>query len=355
MLDNEILHRLRTGCVIPAHPLALDAEGGIDIRHQRALTRYYLSAGAGGLAVGVHTTQFAIHDPKIGLLKPVLELVAETTKQHVEKTNQNPPIIIAGIVGPTSQAVEEAQMAYDLGYHIGLLSLTALAGRSISELLEHARQVARVIPIMGFYLQQSISRMILPQEFWKKLVQIPNLAAIKIAPFNRYQTMDVLEAVAASGRSKEIALYTGNDDTIIQDLLTTYSFNISGQTVLLQIAGGLLGQWACWTRKAVDCFCQIKEIRKSKKSVPLELLTTAGQLTLANKAIFDANNNFTGCIPGILYVLKQQGLIREIHTLDSNERLSPGQAEKIDQIIRDYPQLTDDDFVRENLNNWLSS
>ncbi len=201
---------------------------------------------------------------------------------------------------------------------------------------------------MGFYLQQSISGMTLPREFWRELVEIPQLAAIKIAPFDRYQTLDVLEAVASSGRSNEIALYTGNDDTIIKDLLTRHDFNINGKNVSLRMAGGLLGQWACWTRRAVEYFGRIKQIRETGEAIPAELLTLASQVTLANKAIFDADNNFAGCIPGILYVLKKQGLIREIHTLDAGERLSPGQAERIDSIIRDYPHLTDDDFVRQN-------
>jgi hypothetical protein len=350
-MDSNVFDRLRSGCVIPAHPLALTADGKIDVRHQRALTRYYLAAGAGGLAVGVHTTQFAIHNPKVGLYKPVLELAAETAKE----SDCTPPIMIAGIVGATSQAVAEAQTATELGYHMGLLSMTALTGKSTDEMIDHARQVANVIPIMGFYLQEAVSGMVLPQEFWRKLALIPQLAAIKIAAFDRYKTLDVLQAVAQSGRADEIALYTGNDDTIIADLLTRHEFNVDGRTIRLRMVGGLLGQWACWTKKAVACLRQISEIHKTGAPIPPELLTLAGQLTLANKAIFDADNNFTGCIPGILYVLKKQGLIREIRTLDAAEHLSPGQTETIDAIIRDYPHLIDDDFVTENLHTWLSS
>jgi hypothetical protein len=355
MLDSLIVNKLYSGCAIPAHPLALRSDNRIDERHQRALTRYYLAAGAGGLAVGVHTTQFAIHNPKIGLYRPVLELAFETARQFTTSASRDEPIMIAGIVGDTKQAIQEASLAHQLGYHIGLLSLTALKGKSIDELIDHSRRIAEVIPIMGFYLQQTISKMTLPAEFWQKFVTIPNVLAIKIAPFNRYQTLDVLEAVAHSGRTDEVALYTGNDDNIILDLLTRHEFTVEGRTVPVEIVGGLLGQWACWTKKAVEHLERIKVIRNNNNPVPQDLLTLAGQLTLANKAIFDAENQFRGCISGISYVLKQQGLIKEINTLDPAERLSDGQAENIDQIIRDYPQLIDDDFVRENLHEWLTS
>ena len=350
MVNTDIINKLRSGCVIPAHPLALRSDDNIDEQHQKALTRYYLVSGSGGLAVGVHTTQFAIHNPKVGLYKPVLELASETARH----THCGEPIMIAGIVGETRQAVKEAELARDLGYHLGLLSLTALKGKSVNELIDHARQVAKVIPIMGFYLQEAISQMVLGVEFWRKFVEIPEVVAIKIAPFNRYQTLDVLEAVAYSGRADEIALYTGNDDNIILDLLTQYEFNVDGRTVSLQIVGGLLGQWACWTKRAVECLAGIKKIRETKMPVPQEMLTLASQLTLANKAIFDADNHFGGCIPGISYVLKRQGLVEEVRTLDENECLSPGQAEKIDKIIENYPRLCDDDFVKENLDVWLS-
>jgi dihydrodipicolinate synthase/N-acetylneuraminate lyase len=355
MVDSLIVNKLRSGCVIPAHPLALQTDNRLDEPHQRALTRYYLTAGAGGLAVGVHTTQFAIHEPEIGLYRPVLELAIETARQFTVSTGRSEPVMIAGIVGNTKQAVEEARSARELGYQLGLLSLTALKGKSIDELVDHCREVAKVIPIMGFYLQEVISQMALPAEFWRKFIAIPNVLAIKIAPFDRYQTLDVLEAVAHSGRSGEIALYTGNDDCIIFDLLARYQFNIDGRTVSLRIVGGLLGQWACWTKKAVEYLARIETIRETNTPIPHDLLTLAGQLTLANKAIFDAENHFHGCIPGISYVLKRQGLLEEARTLDPREQLSPGQAEKIDEIIRNYPHLTDDDFARENLHKWLES
>jgi dihydrodipicolinate synthase/N-acetylneuraminate lyase len=353
-MDPDILHQLHSGCVIPAHPLALTGPHKIDIRRQKALTRYYLDAGAGGLAVGVHTTQFALHDPQVGLLRPVLELAAQCAREHVEKSQQPPPILIAGILGPTSQAVKEAGMARDLGYHLGLLSLTALAGKSVGELIDHARQVAQVIPIMGFYLQPAISHMILDSEFWREFVQIPEVRAIKIAPFNRYQSLDVLEVVAHSGRAAEIALYTGNDDTIITDLLTSFEFPVNGKTVTLRFVGGLLGQWACWTKRAVEHLQRFRDIRARQAPVPAELLTLAAQLTRANQAIFDADHDFKGCIPGILYVLKGQGFVSDIRTIDTQECLSPGQAQRIDHVIRDYPQLTDNSFVEQHLDRWLA-
>ncbi|NQT01688.1 MAG: dihydrodipicolinate synthase family protein [Planctomycetes bacterium] len=355
MLSSHIIDKLRSGCVIPAHPLALKQDGKLDERRQKALTRYYIASGAGALAVGVHTTQFAIHETKIGLYQPVLELAAETAKKYAESTNCGEAVLIAGIVGDTDNAVKEARLAAEMGYHLGLLSLTALKGKSIDELIDHSKQVAEVIPIMGFYLQEVISQMVLPVEFWRKFVEIPNVLAIKIAPFNRYQTLNVLEAVAHSGRSGEIALYTGNDDNIISDLLTRYEFNVDGHPVSLRIVGGLLGQWACWTKRAVECLAQIKDICKSEIAIPQDLLTLSNQLTLANKAIFDADNHFAGCIPGILYVLKQQGLLEHVVTLNPAEELSEGQAVMIDRIISSYPQLTDDDFVKENLHKWLSS
>lgn len=355
MLNSHIINKLRSGCVIPAHPLALKRDGKLDERRQRALTRYYIASGSGGLAVGVHTTQFAIHDSKVGLYRPVLELASETSRKYAESTDCSEPIMIAGIVGNTENAVKEANLAVESGYHLGLLSLTALKGKSIDELMDHAKQVAEVIPIMGFYLQEVISQMVLPEEFWRKFVEIPNVLAIKIAPFNRYQTLDVLEAVAHSGRSDEIALYSGNDDNIICDLLTKYEFNVNGNPVSLRIVGGLLGQWACWTKRAVEYHNRIKTIIEGETAIPQDVLTLANQLTLANKVIFDADNYFAGCIPGISYVLKQQGILENVGTLDPDEQLSEGQADMIDRIRAGYPHLTDDDFVKENLHKWLSS
>lgn len=353
MLDDAKRTKLRCGCVIPAHPLALDAQNKLDERRQRALTRYYLAAGAGGLAVGVHTTQFAIHDSEVGLYKPVLELAKETADSVGANHHSPCPIMIAGILGKTDQAVREAELAVELGYDIGLLSLTALKGASVADLVEHCRRVAEVIPIMGFYLQSTLSGMVLPRVFWDAFSRIPNVVGIKIAPFNRYQTLDVLEAVARSGRAEKIALYTGNDDNILVDLLTRHTFRFEQGEVSVQIVGGLLGQWACWTKRAVEHLETVRAIGEGGKPVPAEILTLASQLTLANKAIFDADHQFAGCIPGISYVLKRQGLLANVATLDPHERLSPGQAERIDEIVASYPHLTDDAFVAAHRDEWL--
>jgi dihydrodipicolinate synthase/N-acetylneuraminate lyase len=353
MLDDAKREKLRRGCVIPAHPLALDAQGGLDERRQRALTRYYLAAGAGGLAVGVHTTQFAIHDPGVGLYRPVLELAKETADSFAVSEGLDAPLMIAGVLGKTKQAVREAELAVGLGYDIGLLSLTALTGASVGELIGHCKRVAEVIPVMGFYLQSTISGMVLPGAFWGGFSLISNVVGIKIAPFHRYQTLDVLEGVARSGRAEEIALYTGNDDNIIVDLLTRHAFCLHGGEVSVQIVGGLLGQWACWTRRAVEHLEAVRVIREGGKAVPGEILTLGSQLTLANKAIFDAENQFAGCIPGIAYVLKRQGLLANVDTLEAEERMSAGQAERIDEISACYPHLTDDEFVAAHREAWL--
>jgi dihydrodipicolinate synthase/N-acetylneuraminate lyase len=323
--------RLREGVVIPAHPLALTAERKLDERRQRALTRYYLAAGAGGVAVGVHTTQFEIRD--CGLLAPVLELA-------MEELSRAESIRIAGIVGKTAQAVKEAELAARLRYHAGLLSLGAMASASVPELLEHARAVASVIPLFGFYLQPAVGGRILPYEFWRAFVEIDNVVAIKIAPFNRYQTIDVIRAVAESGR--EIALYTGNDDNILLDLLTPYRF---GETTL-RIVGGLLGHWAVWTRRAVELMEQLCGLNDS--------LTWAIEITDSNAAFFDAANGFRGCIAGIHEVLRRQGLLAGRWCLNPREDLSPGQMEEIDRVYRAYPHLNDDDFVRQHLDEWLA-
>ena len=354
MMEPDVFGRLAAGCVIPAHPLALTSGGKLDERHQRALTRYYLAAGAGGLAVGVHTTQFAIHDPQIGLYEPVLQLAAETARAVASTGQSTPPVMIAGLVGDTRQATREAALAAEMGYHLGLLSLAALKGRSIEGLVDHARQVAEVIPIMGFYLQPALSHVVLPGEFWSRFVEIPNVRAIKIAPFDRYQTLDVLEAVAHSGRRDDIALYTGNDDHIVMDLLSRHEFPTAHGTVSLRIVGGLLGQWACWTKRAVETLETIRHLHETAEPISPQLLVMANQLTLANKAIFDADHGFAGCIPGISYVLRRQGLMTTTQALAPSDRLSPGQTDAIDHIRHSYPHLTDDAFVEANLSTWLS-
>ena len=360
-MDNDfpkapewIMRRLRTGMVIPAHPLALTRDRTLDESHQRALSRYYLDAGAGGLAVGVHTTEFAIHDPKVGLYRPVLELALETVRSWKSPgAATDPPLMVAGVIGETAQAVGEAETARELGYHVGLLGLGALKGYSDEQLAEHARQVARVLPIMGFYLQPAVGGRILSESFWRRLAEIPNLVAIKMAPFNRYYTLAVIRAVAAAGRAGEVALYTGNDDSILVDLLTRYQIATEKETVSLEVAGGLLGHWAYWTRRAVEQLEQVRSARRSA-TVPAELLTLAAQVTESNEAVFDPENGFRGCIAGILYVLASSGLVAGVHPLGAEEGLSPGQAQRIDAVKVRYPHLIDDTFVRDNLDRWLA-
>jgi dihydrodipicolinate synthase/N-acetylneuraminate lyase len=332
--------RLYQGTAIPAHPLALTAERRLDERHQRALTRYYLAAGAGGVAVGVHTTQFQIREA--GLYRPVLALAAEEMRG-------TSAIGIAGICGRTTQAVEEAATARDLGYHAGLLSLGAMRDAPVDALLEHARAVGEVIPLVGFYLQPAVGGRALPLEFWRRFAGIESVVAIKIAPFNRYQTQDVLRGVCESGRADEIALYTGNDDHIVLDLLTAY--RCGGRE--LRMRGGLLGHWAVWTRRAVELLGRIHTAIQSAH-LAAEWLSVATEVTDTNAALFDAANQFRGCIAGINEVLRRQGLLATRLCLDPAEDLSPGQAEEIDRMIAAHPSFTDDDFVRENLDRWLA-
>ena len=330
--------------VIPAHPLALTAARKLDERRQRALTRYYLDAGAGGIAVGVHTTQFAIRRSGVGLYRPVLELAAETAAEW-EADSGKRIVRVAGVIGPTSQALGEAETAAALGYHLGLLGLGALADASDARLIAHARAVGEVIPLMGFYLQPAVGGRILSYRFWRRFVELPSVIAIKIAPFNRYQTLDVVRAVVDAGRAGEIALYTGNDDNILLDLLTPGPGGA-------RMVGGLLGHWAFWTRNAVKHLARAHRASRTK-SVPLPLCHLASEVTDANGAIFDAANGFRGCIPGIHEILRRQGLLRGRWCLDPKEELSPGQAREIDRVCLAYPHLADDGFVRERLDGWL--
>lgn len=336
----SVREKLRKGLVIPAHPLALTASRELDERRQRALSRYYLAAGAGGLAVGVHTTQFAIRNPKVGLFEPVLRMAAEELAGH-------DVVRIAGVCGPTPQAIGEAELARRLGYDAVLLSLGALRDASVTDLIEHARTIAGIVPVIGFYLQPSVGGRMLPFDFWRRFVEIENVVAVKIAPFNRYQTLDVVRALAQSGRAASIALYTGNDDNILADLLTSYDF---GDGCKIRFAGGLLGQWAVWTSRAVE---QLERIRRIDSPIPGELLTLGQQITDANAALFDPAHGFHGCIPGIHEILRRQGLLEGRWCLDPHEDLSPGQMEEIDRVSRAYPHLNDDDFVGEHLDEWL--
>lgn len=339
----HIRQRLAQGLVIPAHPLALTAERRLDERRQRALTRYYLAAGAGGLAVGVHTTQFAIRDPRIGLYRPVLELAAETAREAPTR-----PLKIAGLCGPTAQAMQEAQTAIEFGYDAGLLSLAALKEADDAALIAHCREVAQAIPLFGFYLQPAVGGRLLSYVFWRQFAEIENVVAIKIAPFNRYQTLDVVRAVVDARRAEDISLYTGNDDNILVDLLSTYRFE--GRTA--RIVGGLLGQWAVGTQRAVRMLANTQRW-VTEERIPAEALTLALELTDTNAALFDAANHFAGCIAGIHEILRRQGLLAGRWCLDPREDLSPGQMEEIDRVHRAYPHLHDDDFVREHLDEWL--
>ena len=340
MTDETLRARLLTGHVIPALPLALDEGRQWSERHQRALVRYYIAAGCGGLAVAVHSTQFAIREAKHGLFEPVLKLAAETMDAEA-----GPGFLrIAGLCGQTGQACSEAGLAADLGYHAGLLSPGTWKEASEEAFLAHCRTVSEVIPLIGFYLQPAVGGRVFSYDFWRRFVEIPRVVAIKIAPFNRYQTVDVVRAVTDSGRD-DIALYTGNDDSILTDLLTTWP---GGR----RIAGGLLGQWGVWTKRAVEMLGEVKAVRVNP-ALATDWLTKSAALTDANAAVFDAAHHFRGCIPGILEVLRRQGLVPSACCLDPAESLSPGQTEELTRVAADYPWLTDDDFVREHLAEWL--
>ncbi|MBW4080765.1 dihydrodipicolinate synthase family protein [Paenibacillus sp. S150] len=348
-LTPELYEALHDGLAIPAHPLALTPERKLDERRQRALTRYYIASGAGGIAVAVHSTQFEIREPETGLLEPVLRLAAE----EVERAAPERPFLkVAGICGGMEQAVQEARLAAGLGYDAGLLSMGGLQDWSEEQLLERTRRVADVIPVFGFYLQPSVGGRILSFDFWRSFAEIEGVIAIKMAPFNRYQSLDVARAVMESSRCGEIALYTGNDDNIVADLLTTYRFIVDGKPVEKKIVGGLLGHWAAWTSKAVQLLGEIKKIR-SDSSFAASWLTLGIQVTDSNAALFDPAHHFHGCIPGIHEALRRQGLLEGLWCLNPEERLSPGQLEEISRVCRDYPHLVDDDFVAAHLEEWL--
>ncbi len=338
----DLVERLRAGCVIPAHPLALTADRKLDPRRQRALSRYYLDAGSGGLAVGVHTTQFAIRE--VGLYEPVLRIAAEAAAEQREQ-----PILIAGAIGRTAHAAQEAAIARDLGYHAVLLSLAAWKGAGEDEIVAHCATVAREMPLVGFYLQPAVGGVKLPASFWARFAAIPNVIAIKIAPFNRYATLDVLRGVQEAGAADRVALYTGNDDHIVADLLTPFDL---GGPKPLRIVGGLLGHWSVWTRAAVDLLKRCRAVGEGP--IPAELLALDAQVTEMNAAVFDVAHDFHGVIAGCHEVLRRQGLLEGIWCLDPREGLSPGQAELLSAVAARYPHLTDDAFVRDNLARWLA-
>ncbi len=346
-LPADILALLRRGTVIPAHPLALNRSRRLDATRQRALTRYYLDAGAGGLAVGVHSTQFAIREA--GLYEPVLELAARTASEWTEA----PVCLIAGLAGRTAQACAEAQVALAHGYHAGMLSLAALRGASIDELIEHCTAVAGRIPLMGFYLQPAVGGILLPAEFWRRFAAIDNVIAIKLAPFNRYRTLDVVRGVVAANAQDRVTLYTGNDDHIVLDLLLPYAVQRGDERIEVRIRGGLLGHWSVWTRSAV---LQLQRIHRAIAAGPIDagLLALDSRVTDCNAAFFDVANDFAGCIPGCHEVLRRQGLLEGIWCLDPNETLSPGQLEEIDRVCREHADLADDAFVAAGLAGWLA-
>lgn len=348
-LSQALSAALHEGLAIPAHPLALTAERRLDERRQRALTRYYIASGAGGIAVAVHSTQFEIREPEVGLLEPVLRLAAE----EVERAALTRPFLkVAGICGGMEQAEQEARLAARYGYEAGLLSMGGLQDWSEERLLERTRRVADILPVFGFYLQPSVGGRSLSFDFWRKFAEIDGVIAIKMAPFNRYQTLDVVRAVMESSRAAEIALYTGNDDNIVNDLLTTFRFNIDGKPAEKKIVGGLLGHWAVWTSKAVQLLEEIKKIRNDS-TFAAGWLTLGAEVTDSNAALFDPAHHFHGCIPGIHEALRKQGLLEGLWCLNPQEQLSPGQLEEIARVRRDYPHLTDDDFVAAHLAEWL--
>jgi hypothetical protein len=346
-MDPEVRRLIAEGTVIPAHPLALNADRTLDVTHQRALTRYYIDAGAGGLAVGVHTTQFAVRET--GLYRPVLELAAETAASWTKR----PLALVAGLVGPTQQAVSEAQIARGIGYHAGLLSLAAMTGASEDEIVAHCEAVAREIPLVGFYLQPAVGGVILSANFWRRFAGIDNVVAIKIAPFNRYRTLDVLRGVASAGALDRITLYTGNDDHILLDLVLPFDLRDNGLTTRVHIKGGLLGHWSVWTASAIKQFEMCRAARGGD-SLPADLLALDARVTDCNSAFFDVANNFHGCIAGCHEILRRQGLMQGIWCLDPAEGLSPGQLGEIDRVCREHADLADNAFVAANLQKWLA-
>jgi dihydrodipicolinate synthase/N-acetylneuraminate lyase len=346
----NLRHHLLAGQVIPAHPLALDRQRRFSEKHQRALARYYYAAGAGGIAVGVHSTQFEIRDPQHNLFRPVLKLAAETVAAERQAAPRD-FAMIAGICGRTPQAVGEAALARSLGYHAGLVSMAAYTSEPESEILAHVATVAKTIPVVGFYLQPAVGGRVFSYTFWRQFAEIPEIVAIKIAPFNRYQTIDVVRAIVASGRD-DIALYTGNDDTIVTDLLTPFTFAHDGRPVTRRIVGGLLGHWGVWTRAAVALFHATQPATREPQ-LDASWLGRANAVTDMNAALFDAANRFHGCIPGILEVLRRQGLVESVHCLNPQEVLSPGQAEELTRVSTAYPELIDDTFVATHRDHWL--
>jgi len=352
-IPAEILKEVKRGTVIPAMPLALDANRKFDVKHQSALAKYYIDAGAGGIAVGVHSTQFEIRDPKINLFKPVLKHTADTIDSYAGSKGRS-LLKIAGVCGKTPQAIPEAEYAVSCGFHACLLSLAALKDEPIDKIVSHCQKIADIMPVIGFYLQPAVGGKVLPFEFWRQFAEIKNVLAIKMAPFNRYQTFDVVRAVCEAGRENDITLYTGNDDNIVVDLLTEYKIVTTKNAKKIRIRGGLLGHFCVWTKSAVELMEEIHQITENNLPVPQSLLTKAIEVTDCNAALFDTANAFAGCIPGIHEVLRRQGLLKGIWCLNPHEVLSPGQSDELDRVCKSYPHLIDDEFVRSNLKHWLT-
>jgi Dihydrodipicolinate synthetase family len=351
-IPSDSLAVLRKGAVIPAHLLALTAERKLDERRQRAMTRYYLDAGAGGIAVGVHSTQFAIRE--VGLYQPVLELAMQTAQAWTPIGGKRPLFMVAGLAGKTAQAVREATLAQGLGYHAGLLSLAAMKGASEDALIAHCREVAAVMPVVGFYLQPAVGGLHLPATFWRRFAEIDNVVAIKMAPFNRYRTLDVIRGVVEAGAEERVTLYTGNDDHIVLDLLTPFTFVRDGRPITVRIRGGLLGHWSVWTQRAVALLAQI-HAAVQRGAVTPELLALDAQVTDCNSALFDVAHDFHGCIAGCHEILRRQGLLQGIWCLDPQEGLSAGQADELTRVHASYPHLHDDAFVAAHRDRWLAA
>ncbi len=352
---DALRSRFFEGRVIPAHPLALDANRTLDVRRQRALSRYYLDAGAGGLAVGVHTTQFAIREA--GLFERVLSLAAEEARTWTrlpEAAATGAPILVSGACGDTRQAIREARVARELGYDCALLSLAAMRGESDDALIAHCEAVADAIPLVGFYLQPAVGGIALSADFWARFAAIERVVAIKVAPFDRYRTLDVVRGVVASRAERRVALYTGNDDHIVLDLVTPFAVERGGEAVEVRFAGGLLGHWSVWTEGAVRLFARLREAVRSGAPLPADLARLDSRVTDCNAAFFDVANGFAGCIAGCHQVLANQGLLAGTWCLDPAEELSPGQARQIERVCREHADLADDAFVACHLDRWLS-
>ena len=353
-ISKEKLDIVRKGAVIPASPLAVTADRKFDKRRQEALMRYYVDSGAGGVAVGMHFTQFEINNPGINLYEPVLSACACALDDFAGKRKKT-IVKIAGFNGSTEKARKQAEIAVKLGYDFGIVSMGSFKGAMLQDMVYHIKELSRIIPLFGFYLLTGVGGVVLPYRFWREIVEIDNVYGIKIAPFNRYFTLDVCRAVVDAGKEDKITLYTGNDESIVHDLITPFRFVVNGKEKTVRIKGGILGFWACWTSKAVELLNEIHRLVDENRSIPPELLTLAAQLTDANAALFDPIHDYAGSIPGVNEILRRQGIMENNHTLKYDEVLSPGQLAEIDRVTKAYPHLQDDAFVEKNLHKWLKA